>query len=143
VLESVILKDVSFEGDAQVIGMRGKRKHVCDFTATINWTINCTSNADKPKTEKANNTEQEISNMEISKDDNKTNSSVENKDENVLKMIVRDITSDGDYEFENVFPRISTTFNSNEKSALVNHVKLLQKSVIETLRNFLDAFSLK
>lgn len=142
-LESVILKDVTFEGDAQVIGMRGKRKHVCDFTATINWTINCASNIEKTKTEKQNNTEQEISNMEISKDDNKTNSSVENKEENVLKMIVRDITSDGDYEFENIYPRFSTTFKSNEKSALVNHVNLLQKSVIETLRNFLDAFSLK
>ena len=137
-LESVILKDVSFEGDAQVIGMRGKRKHVCDFTATINWTINC---ATKKETE--SNSEQETSNMDITKGDNKTNSTVENKEENVLKMIVRDITSDRDYEFENVFPRISSTFSIIEKSVLVNHVKLLQKSVTETLRNFLDAFSLK
>ena len=137
-LKSVVLKDVSFEGDAQVIGMRGKRKHVCDFTATINWAVNCSA-----KNEGENNSEQEISNMDITKGDDNSNSTVESKEENVLKMIVRDITSDGDYEFENVFPRISSTFGSTEKSVLVNHVKLLQKSVTETLRNFLDAFSLK
>ena len=138
------MKDVSFEGDAQVIGMRGKRKHVCDFTATINWTINCVSKKNELKQETESKNEKDISSMDITKDDNKTNSTiVENKEENVLKMIVRDITSDGDYEFENIYPRISPTFTSLEKSVLVNHVKLLQKSVTETLRNFLDAFRLK
>ena len=138
------MKDVSFEGDAQVIGMRGKRKHVCDFTATINWTINCVSKKNELKQETESKNEKDISIVDITKDDNKTNSTtVENKEENVLKMIVRDITSDGDYEFENIYPRISPTFTSLEKSVLVNHVKLLQKSVTETLRNFLDAFRLK
>ena len=138
------MKNVSFEGDAQVIGMRGKRKHVCDFTATINWTINCVSKKNELKQETESKNEKDISSMDITKDDNKTNSTiVENKEENVLKMIVRDITSDGDYEFENIYPRISPTFTSLEKSVLVNHVKLLQKSVTETLRNFLDAFRLK
>ena len=138
------MKDVSFEGDAQVIGMRGKRKHVCDFTATINWTINCVSKNNDLKQETESKNEKDISIVDITKDDNKTNSTtVENKEENVLKMIVRDITSDGDYEFENIYPRISPTFTSLEKSVLVNHVKLLQKSVTETLRNFLDAFRLK
>ena len=144
-LESVVLKDVSFEGDAQVIGMRGKRKHVCDYTATINWTINCAiKNYEVAKSKVENNTEEDISNTEITKGDNKTNTDVvENKEETVLKMIVRDITSDGDYEFENIFPRISSSFSLIDKSILVNHVKLLQKTVTETLRNFLDAFSLK
>ena len=27
------------EGDAQLIGMRGKRKYMCDITATINYII--------------------------------------------------------------------------------------------------------
>ena len=124
--------------------MRGKRKHVCDFTATINWTINCVSKNNQSKQETESKNEKDISSMDITKDDSKTNSStVENREENILKMIVRDITSDGDYEFENIYPRISPAFTSLEKSVLVNHVKLLQKSVTETLRNFLDAFRLK
>ena len=42
--ESITMKDVVCEGDAQIIGMRGKRKHVCDITATINYIIKIKNN---------------------------------------------------------------------------------------------------
>ena len=38
------MKSVVCEGDAQLIGMRGKRKHICDITATINYIIKLNNN---------------------------------------------------------------------------------------------------
>ena len=62
------VKEAVCEGDAQVIGMRGKRKHVCDITATITWII-------KVQEEKRNEIEtnqptDSIHNMDVVDDNN-------------------------------------------------------------------------
>ena len=130
--ELVCVKDAVCEGDAQVIGMRGKRKHVCDITATITWIVNI-------KEEKQSNAQSTDSShiMDVVDDDNltKKNDSTKNttdkegnndekekeKDEDVvLKMIIRDITADKDFEFEYTHPKISATFTQEHKKVLTN-----------------------
>ena len=115
------MKDVSVEGDAQLIGMRGKRKHVCDFTAVIKFIVitNNTHNTDK----------------------NDKNS--DNGDDNLLTMTVTDITADRDFEFEVTYPKISTSFSNMHKNELISQVKLLKNNVTDSIVNFLNDFILK
>ena len=104
------------EGDAQLIGMRGKRKHVCDITATINYTVKVKNN------------------------NNDNNNS---DDEMLLKIIVTDITSDKDFEFEFSYPKISAVFTASHRTELVNNTKLLKNSIVESISKFLELFAQK
>ena len=114
--ESIKIKDVVCDGDAQLIGMRGKRKHICDITATINYTIKTKNNNDN---------------------DN------DNDDKNILKIIVTDITLDKDFEFEIIYPKISNEFTNLHRAESVNFSKLLKKLIIESIEKFIEIFALK
>jgi hypothetical protein len=45
----VTLEKASLTGDAQITVNRGKRKHIYDFTATVNWALEMEGDADNLK----------------------------------------------------------------------------------------------
>jgi N-acetylmuramoyl-L-alanine amidase CwlA len=134
--ESVTVKEVTCEGDAQVVGMRGKIKHICDITATVDWIIRIAKNT-------PTNTDQ--TKMEISASTTTTDEIKDEKEseEIILKMTVADITSDGEFEFEISYPKISDYFTSVQKTFLSSNIKVLENAVRESLKDFLESFKQK
>lgn len=135
------MKNAVCEGDAQVIGMRGKRKHVCDITATVTWIV-------KVKEEKQNSSAKAHQSTGSSADmgvfENVKEKIKDEKDEDVeLKMIIRDITSDKDFEFEYTHPKISATFTAEHKKVLLNFKKDFESAVTSSLSKFLDLLKTK
>ena len=61
----------------------------------------------------------------------------------VLKIIVTDITSDKDFEFEFSYPKISAVFTASHRTELVNNTKLLKNSIVESISKFLELFAQK
>jgi hypothetical protein len=108
-LESIVLKNVKVEGDAQIIGMRGKRKHMCDLTITIDYSVALTSATDICEGQ----------------------------------LIVNDVTSDGDEEFEIIYPRITVTFTNQCKSELASQLKIVQDNIKQSLSTFLVEYRIK
>jgi Activator of Hsp90 ATPase, N-terminal len=128
---------VTCEGDAQVVGMRGKIKHICDITAIVGWIIKIAKNTTNKD---ENNVEMDISVPTTAMEEIKEEKEVE---EIILKMTIADITSDGDFEFEISYPKISSSFTLVQKSFLSNNIKVLEDAVRDSLKDFLESFKQK
>jgi Activator of Hsp90 ATPase, N-terminal len=134
--ESITVKEVTCEGDAQVVGMRGKIKHICDITATVDWIIRIPKNTPTTTDQTKMETSVPTTATEEIKDEKEG-------EEIILKMTVADITSDGEFEFEISYPKISVYFTSVQKSFLSSNIKVLENAVKESLKDFLESFKQK
>lgn len=152
------VKEVTCEGDAQVVGMRGKIKHICDFTAAVDWSIKLSKTSTNSNNSGTNNDQNNVQKMEISspiavheskgnegkeKEGDKEGDEEGGGEEIILKMTITDITSDGEFEFEIIYPKMTISFTTIQKSFLSSNIKVLENAVRASLNEFLDSFKQK